>query len=208
MYIEKWFATPIMYHMIGGNHLDLVQKQIEKILPSVREMDLKNPWGDGVTTSFKYAEEGAKLFENYDLSGLQTTINELKNIFLDHHGQKNFSKYQIADSWMNFSNRGGFQFEHSHLRPDFDNNILSGVYYYQTTGNDGDIEFISPNPMQAVNLTFFGNSFVNYKPEVGKLIVFPSWLRHRVKLNTTDSERISISFNIAPVSSRLTKISL
>ncbi len=32
-------------------------------------------------------------------------------------------------------------------------------------------------------------------PEAGKLLMFPSWLEHGVPQNTTDEERISMSFN-------------
>jgi uncharacterized protein (TIGR02466 family) len=33
-------------------------------------------------------------------------------------------------------------------------------------------------------------------PEVGKLIIFPSWLDHGVNPNLSDTDRISMSFNI------------
>jgi len=34
------------------------------------------------------------------------------------------------------------------------------------------------------------------EPKEGRLVLFPSWLTHRVSVNRTDEERISIAFNL------------
>jgi uncharacterized protein (TIGR02466 family) len=74
---------------------------------------------------------------------------------------------------------------------------LSGVYYHQTTNNDGDIVFRNPSLVNRFHkLTYnIGNS-VNYTPEVGKILLFPSFLEHAVFHNNSDDKRISISFNV------------
>ena len=88
-----------------------------------------------------------------------------------------------------------FQFEHDHTGP-FSNNVLSGIYYYKTNGSDGDLVFMSPNPFQLSGISSFGDSEVRFKPEEGKLLLFPPWLRHRVEINKTEHIRISIAFNL------------
>ena len=35
-----------------------------------------------------------------------------------------------------------------------------------------------------------------HEPMEGKLIIFPGWLLHGVRQNSTDNTRISLSFNI------------
>ena len=35
-----------------------------------------------------------------------------------------------------------------------------------------------------------------HKPEVGKILLFPGWLKHGINTNNTDNIRISLSFNI------------
>ena len=198
MVIENWFTTPIMYHVIEDEQLDTVQKEIENVLPIIKQMNLDNPWGDGVETSFKYNQN--QFLQQYDLKTLGKIIVEMRDKFLLHYNEKDFDAYRFTDSWINISKRNSFQFEHSHNTVGSrNNNILSGVYYYQTTGDDGDIEFISPNSIQASGLTIFGEQSVRFKPKVGKLLMFPSWLRHKVQLNETDNERISISFNFGRI---------
>ena len=42
----------------------------------------------------------------------------------------------------------------------------------------------------------FTSADISVEPELGKLIIFPSWLVHYVQNNLDDSDRISIAFNI------------
>ena len=113
------------------------------------------------------------------------------------------ANYYIKESWFNFGKKNTFQFEHAHS-----NSLISGVYYYNTNTQDGKIEFRHPNPIAAATQGFPYKSVMtgnfpariattfNFAPEPGKLILFPGWLTHRVLPNTTNNERISISFNL------------
>jgi len=76
--------------------------------------------------------------------------------------------------------------------------MISGTYYYQTSGDDGDIVFRTPNPFVELELFPLGGTvdkLYNIKPKVGKIVLFPGWLSHKVESNITDNDRISISFN-------------
>ena len=53
---------------------------------------------------------------------------------------------------------------------------------------DGNLFFESP--------TQWNTNRITIKPEVGQLLLFPSWLYHGVTNHTTDYPRISLSFNI------------
>ena len=198
MNIENWFSTPILYHSLRGDILNDVQKEIEESLSDVMSKDLTNPWGDGVKTSFKYGNND--YIRDYKIKTLEKIVIELSWHFLSKFNQYNFYDYQLTDSWINFSEHRDFQFEHSHNSLEStNNNILSGVYYYQTNGNDGCIEFISPNLLQSTSMTPFGEGKVVYEPKVGKILLFPSWLRHRVQMNNTQDTRISVTFNIGNI---------
>ena len=39
--------------------------------------------------------------------------------------------------------------------------------------------------------------FVYVKPEVGDVLLWESWLRHEVPMNTAEDDRVSVSFNYA-----------
>tara|TARA_R110002074_G_C12242245_1_gene639382 strand:+ start:60 stop:701 length:642 start_codon:yes stop_codon:yes gene_type:complete len=135
--------------------------------------------------------------------------NNLKKIkkFCDHHIQRYVEEiinpkgnlnFYITQSWLNVTPPGGFHHVHCHQ-----NSILSGVFYVSTVEDD-KIIFEDPNSKVKAASTWFQevefniwNSTVWYIPvSNNKLILFPSWLSHRVDSNekaTTD--RISISFN-------------
>jgi len=89
-----------------------------------------------------------------------------------------------------------------HLHP---NSFLSGVVYFNMPDDKspGTIEFFDPRPAKVMqqpdytkNTDMSSMSHI-YKPTVGMLILFPSWLEHRVNKFETDTDdvRISASFN-------------
>ena len=82
------------------------------------------------------------------------------------------------------------------------NNVLSGVYYACAPQGCGDIVFDDPRPQAKVllpnikELNLLNSHEFRIEPATGMLIVFPSWLTHRVAISKSVQERVSISFNI------------
>ena len=79
--------------------------------------------------------------------------------------------------------------------------VISGVYYIDIPANDmGDIVFHRDDdaayylpPLENVNnVTMYKQT---YKAATGRLILFPSWVKHEVTTNYSDKNRISMSFN-------------
>ena len=105
--------------------------------------------------------------------------------------------FYITQSWLNITKPGGYHHNHSHQ-----NSIISGVFYISTEEDD-KITFTDPNVKikELISLEPKGynlwNSITWSFPSItNELVLFPSWLDHRVDPNekaTTD--RISISFN-------------
>jgi uncharacterized protein (TIGR02466 family) len=190
--LQNIFFTPVFVHKFQGEILDNIQTEIEKQLPEIRKNQQASPWGDAVTTTFNF-DATVNDIENYKLDMLKNMIFwSIKEYFKSL--EYPFESIKISESWVNICNKHGFQFDHTHPR-----SKISGVYYYSTTGSDGGLRFQNPNPMMHYNgFPSDSNSVsaVTYKPSVGQLLLFPSWLTHRVNLNTTDSERISIAFNL------------
>jgi uncharacterized protein (TIGR02466 family) len=82
--------------------------------------------------------------------------------------------------------------------------IWSCVYYVQADDDSGNITFLDPKVKRTMyndeiyleNLTNPASTFTyQCVPQTGKLIVFPSYLTHRVEPNLTVNPRISISCN-------------
>ena len=121
-------------------------------------------------------------------------------------------KLELAAMWMNI-NRGG-DYNHAHTHPD---SFLSGVYYAQAGGSDsgsahsdggGELVLHDPRLPQLQQFEYMGwyglGAHRRIAPAAGKLVLFPSWLLHRVDAMATtasgeaqlESERVSISFNL------------
>lgn len=119
----------------------------------------------------------------------------LENILDDY-------SFEISESWINVNGKGHFNLTHTH--PDSD---LSAVLWISTNGEkSGKLEFENPhNFEQNKLLTKLKEKIRNdlninkshwFFPIDGLLLIFPSNLRHMVFPNTTEDNRISISFNI------------
>lgn len=87
----------------------------------------------------------------------------------------------------------------SHAHP---NSYLSGVYYAQTQAGADTINFHDPRSQMGVirppvtELIAANADQAVVKVSDGTLLLFPSWLQHSVDSNSSDRNRISISFNL------------
>ena len=105
----------------------------------------------------------------------------------------------ITQSWLNITKPGGWHHQHCHP-----NSIISGVFYIATEEDD-DIQFQNPlhwpEPKGFFQILSESKNWWNSKdwtiPAIkNQLLLFPSWLRHRVLPNkNARKDRISISFN-------------
>lgn len=104
--------------------------------------------------------------------------------------------YVITGCWANINPPGGAHRPHSHP-----NNVVSGVYYVQSLGEGDEILFHDPRPQAHViqpvtkRAVAETQSTIGVEAKPGRMLLFPSWLRHSVRQNRTDKERISVSFN-------------
>ena len=91
----------------------------------------------------------------------------------------------------------------SHTHPEAH---LSGVMWIKIPKNSGDISFNNPfeftgyieakSYIEEVRNQTGVHPTYKFNPESGKMITFPSSLRHDVKVNESDEDRISVSYNI------------
>jgi len=122
-------------------------------------------------------------------------IKELHGHIAQYAGHIGFQpqRCRIESSWFSRFDKGHYAHIHHHGPTDF-----SGVYYLKTTGDDGRLFFNSPNPHLETSLpyTALGNR-MTVRTQQGMLLIFPGWMQHGVETNTTDSSRITLSFNIS-----------
>lgn len=96
-------------------------------------------------------------------------------------------------------NRAGHS-TRAHLHP---NSVFSGVVYLQVPAGAGAIVFLDPRagaqmlvPPLRAGAAENRQGRVRRLPQVGELLLFPSWLWHEVEPSSQEEPRIAISFNI------------
>lgn len=102
-------------------------------------------------------------------------------------------------AWANVNEPGSENREHVHT-----GYFMSGVAYFQAT-NTGRLEFMPYNYTYKITHSqwpYFGTAY--YEPQDGDIIMFPSYLLHRVERNNSDKQRISMAFNATlPTTNRI-----
>lgn len=106
---------------------------------------------------------------------------------------ENASLY-ITQSWFTFTEKD--QYHHIHNHP---NSYLSGVMYFNVDPATDKIYFKNPNMRQILvekkQYTPFNCDEWSVVTEIGKLLLFPSYIDHYVKDYQGERPRVSLAFN-------------
>lgn len=103
----------------------------------------------------------------------------------------------ITQSWVNFTKPGEFHHVHSH-----NNSFLSGVFYIRSDAETDKIVFHKQEnsglsiDLPATEWNSYNSKTWWYPVGTGDIILFPSNLVHEVPKTTSDSDRISLAFNV------------
>jgi len=122
------------------------------------------------------------------LQGIQTSLNQCTKM-------AGLPTLQICDYWFNVNPKGSYNGTHNYR-----DSLLRGVYYIDAKPEQGriqfyrddDAEFFMPRLPKYTQIT---SQKATYNPAPHKLLIFPSWIKHSVEGNPTDTNRISMSFN-------------
>ena len=128
---------------------------------------------------------------------------EMKKLFTDVSLQvlsevAGAKKIKMTTSWLTAIEPDETPVMHRHT-----NSWFSGVYYFQDSPYSG-LEF--KNPIERdIDLVNYGSetmpgSLMNWtlQPKKNMLVIFPSYLHHRIMKNTFNEVRHSLAFNIMP----------
>lgn len=91
-----------------------------------------------------------------------------------------YSIKDIRDMWGLIYNKGDFAEEHEHYIA----NLYSFIYYVKASKKSSPLVFTDTFPFHK-----------KIKPENGMLIIFPSYMRHKVPIQKYEDERIVIAGN-------------
>jgi len=190
MTIENCFAIPI-YHVLVENFIS-IQQEFKTVIDTTNFKHVEG-W-DNNAQLLSDTEFVTSIFKSHNLKSFENELDKhIKEYAKSINLTKNIDTYDIAQSWITLTKPGQYAHRHSHGYSD-----ISGVYYIQTNSNDGD--FWTENPLSQLFETSYFYSHIPERiytrPQAGRLILFPSWLKHGVDKNTTNEGRISCSFNI------------
>tara|TARA_B100001996_G_scaffold193693_1_gene148288 strand:+ start:418 stop:1017 length:600 start_codon:yes stop_codon:yes gene_type:complete len=189
MGLDQLFPVPIL-HIPKVNNFDNVQNEFSNVLNKVT-FDKKSNWSTHYLSSLDFKSDTITLL---GMELFQECLSYHVFQYCQYMGFNADIPTEVVSSWFSMFKKGDYGHLHEHGNAD-----VSGVYYFKTNGNDGDIYFQNPNS-NMMSSTFYRDSMFTidhtYSPAEGQLLLFPGWLKHGIKRNKTDNTRISFSFNI------------
>lgn len=191
--IGNFFSTPI--YMGHFSDRELFDIEIEQAISRATFANEWQPDNDTANTTFNY-KTSTNIIEEFAMNNLNSGIISHAHEYLNGLGHPYLQgSVKIFTSWLNIFEKNQVIGLHEH---GYQPNTFSGCYYHKTPTGSGLIQFKSTNPFvisfphKAENY----NNLVNVEPEEGMILLFPSWLMHKVLPNKTSEARISLAFNI------------
>ena len=181
----KVFPTLIKY---VSNFLN--EKELNKII----EITLNKKLSSHLSLKGKATSThglNSDVLSNIDKNIVEKIKNKINEYAIDY----GVRKLKLDNSWINIQNKNSVLNKHSH--PD---SIVSGALYLKVDKNSSKIYFYNPNIyLTFVNVfkqTEFSCENYFFTPQIGDLILFPSWLMHGSNDEKNKSkERMVLSFN-------------
>jgi len=184
---------PIFINFLAVDSLRLDNDRLEKFCLEQK----KNSPGRIVSNS------GGWQSENLDLATpeLAELFAEVGKRLDEIHRYFEFSaplRQVITEAWININQKGHFNNSHDHP-----GSLFSAVYYVKGGADKGDLELKTPIAPHTYTISkemvgsynaFTGHAMV-IPPITGDLVIFPSWILHRVNMSQSQEDRISIAFN-------------
>lgn len=191
MNAELWFSTPVWYEDLTNIDNKQIKKYCKTISSKHKGRVLSNYGG------WQSSDFNLNSFQHQELNALSNIIDQKIKECARFLNVKTDKKISVDNLWININYTGNSNLIHTHP-----GSFLSGVYYVSTPTDCGRIVFQHPSEM----IDFWWQSFtdgntditcsnINFEAKEGRLLIFPSWLKHYVQSNNSSKPRMSIAFN-------------
>lgn len=197
------FPITIFKSRIKDN-IELKNLLSSKMLISSNYLSIPKEWSSNkIKTSFDGEPKGLELFSE-DSPYLKMVTRRYTDC-MQHIFDQDFS-FSINKIWYNVYTDGEYQEEHDHIGNPFNQSHFSCIHFLSfDKDHHSPPEFKDPlSQLRNLSVEFESNRCGEiYVPKVeeGDLLMFPSYLVHRVlPCKKTDYPRITISFNIKVLS--------
>tara|TARA_B100000787_G_scaffold123423_1_gene92849 strand:- start:243 stop:899 length:657 start_codon:yes stop_codon:yes gene_type:complete len=192
--ILKLFPEPIFKYKLK-NFIDL-NKELSQYIYKLHSEDKsgieRSNRGGWHSKNFKLGDQDS-IQHKFALKVQEYILNAFQNC-----GWKTENKdIQIKEMWAVINKREDFNVVHTHP-----NCYLSAAYYVKAPKNCGKFQVENPNIAkrnaypEVAKRNELNSQVVGIEISEGDLLLFPSYLPHKVKKNESDEDRIVISFNV------------
>ena len=191
--INPCFSIPIgKYYINPSKYKDLLDNVIKKT-SIVEHPSINNGISCYNTELVENKGINIDVFSNDELKSLKEAIQSKIDDFTDKIG---WESAILRGSWFNIFKKGGSIDTHIHA-----NNYISGSYYYKVPKKSEPFQIQNPINSKCWNKdipTDYNKKWVDIPVKDGSLVIFPSFLFHRVNSCndiSENEERITFSFN-------------
>ena len=190
MPIKDVFPIPIYCNKVEGSQFEEIQDELKSVCDSIEFEQIKG-WTADTHSLNKDPFEG-NLLEEYKCNKFLDFLYENVNEYLKQVTPYDWFPFIVTNSWITKTVKNKYAHEHHHGFSD-----ISGVYYINTNGEDGNLQFDNINSGMSGNYIISALKSKEVAPlENGLLLLWPGPLKHGTQANKTDNEGLSLAFNI------------
>tara|TARA_R100000231_G_C5317057_1_gene162261 strand:+ start:47 stop:625 length:579 start_codon:yes stop_codon:yes gene_type:complete len=122
---------------------------------------------------------------------LESAMIEAAHEFVKRTKRKPFEERPFLYYWCSVYDEGDQHGSHNHP-----NSLIAGTYYPSVGAKSSSIQLEAPWKSHIMHDNIPIGLF-NYKPNPGDMLMWPSWIDHRVPIQEkSDTRRVAISFNL------------
>lgn len=185
------FPTPIYVRDLEGEVLAQAQREIADKMTQImaQAQSLESVPNFSSTWNPRRNDD----IQSFNLEGLMLSIIDSGTDYFGDIGYEG-RDLRLDRSWVNWAGHQSYMFDH-----DYPQARLVGTYYYQTSGTDGRRLFQTPvAPAALGHWPYDWDIMPNYplEPKVGRLVIWPAWLKNRVEVNLEQGEQITVNFTL------------
>ena len=191
--MHLFFSTPIWINEIN-NH-EGINKELTNYLYQEKE---KNPEGTKKSNVSGWHSNDFEL-QNENLKNFIAEISKnIGSAIKDMDWDLETQLVKITNMWAIINSKDAFNEKHHH-----GNSALSAAYYVKAEQDAGNIVFFDPRQANVFHhpaskeINNINAQVQSITPKAGTLVLFPSYLEHKVNPNLSNEDRIVISFNVS-----------
>ena len=193
------FPTPVVQCVVH-DHAEL-DREVTNAVLALRDAEAERPTDRLAGDSYFDWQSRNDLQHNEPFDRVAGALTGAARLAVEEIGWEPVDLH-LTECWANVAEAGGAHAAHTHP-----NSFLSGVYFVTAPEGVGSLQFLDPRPqartfhVETIRPSVRNAHVLNLEPEPGRVVIFPSWLAHRVAPTapTAPGPRITVAANFMPI---------